>query len=640
MSELLESVREKQRRRTERTMLVVMIGMTALFAVVIGRVVQLQFAPSEALAEHVSEHRRWQHDEAVRGDLLDRRGRVIAASKGAHRLIIDPTQVEAPYGALVAALSDALDMDATEVGRRLIGRVEANRMRKLEGRSPSRYLRMGPVLSERQEGRLRRMAESFRGMHFEACQERETLFDCGMESLVGKVGAEERGLLGAELTFEEALRPDRGRLRYVHDGTGSPLWTVYGGHEQGKAGDDIRLSIDAAIQQIAWEELGVGLEQADAAGGRIIIADPTTGEILAMADRIRDDADVAPFDAAEYLTWLKAGGSGLHRRYDTIPHDPFRRDEPARARNRCVEDLYEPGSTFKPFMWSVVTERGLAAPEETIPTHKGRWRAPNGRLIEDVSPMDELSWSDVLLYSSNIGMVQVTARLSDEQMRSDVLRFGFGRPTGIGLPGESPGIVTPPSRWSDHTQTSVAMGYEVGVTPLQMIRAFSVFARNGPFAGSMPALRLEAAPSDVLVTETRTRVLPDWVAYQAREAMVGVAEAMNERASRRYPDEPALRHTFFGKSGTAKIVRPDGRGYLKRQYNSSFIAGGPVQEPRLVVLVIIDDPGPERIRSRMHYGSAVAGPVVRRVMRRVLEYLGVPPDRKSELDGAGMASAE
>ncbi len=629
MTDPLEPFRELQRRRVDRIGVVLLALLGVAFVAVFARVVQLQIRPGDALQQHISEHVSARHEYASRGSLLDRRGRIIATSEGARRLIIDPTLVKEPYGALVNAVAEVLNAEPHVIGQRLMGAISRNQQRAESGRPPSRYLRMGDILEPWQHARLKTLREEheFACIQFEVCQVRTTHAIAGIGGVIGKVGKDEQGLLGAELAWNESLRPESGRLRFVHDGLGEPLWARVGGHDQASEGDDIRLSIDLVLQQIAWEELATGLEQADAAGGRIIILDPTSGEILAMADQIRDVPALVPFDSESYGRWLASGARGFHPRYETIRPDPGRAsDDPALSRSRCVEDLYEPGSTFKPFMWSVVTERGLATPEEIIPTHQGRWRAPNGRVLEDVYAARELSWSDVLRHSSNIGMVQVTTRLTDAQMRSDVLRFGFGRPTGVGLPGESPGLVTPASRWSSHTQTSVSMGYEIGVTPIQMARAFSVFARNGDLAGTLPPVRLRAVTAEQLHAETKTRVLPDWVSYLARDVMVAVADAMSRRAQSNYRDEPPLNYSLFGKSGTAKIVRPDGRGYLKRQYNSSFIAGAPVAEPRIVVLVVIDDPGPSRIENRSHYGSLVAGPVVRRVVRRSLQYLGVPED--------------
>lgn len=324
---------------------------------------------------------------------------------------------------------------------------------------------------------------------------------------------------------------------------------------------------------------------------------------------------------------------GRRPRYTTIRADGGR--SAAGLRNRCVEDAYEPGSTFKPFMWAEVTALGLARPEEVFNTHDGEWTTPYGRRITDVEPFGTQTWAHILVHSSNIGMVQGTARMSFKQMRDAVLKLGFGSRTKIGLPGESTGLVTPLKRWSNYSQTSVASGYEVAVTPLQMVRAFSVFARTGDAAGTLPPIRLTAIDPElhggVVGGE---RVLPAEVANLTRETMRGVTERLDSRLSRNAEAEP-LRYDAFGKSGTAEIPlgppppgkrRPKGSdGYYQGQYNSSFIAAAPAEHPRVVVVVVIDDPGPQRVATRTHYGAATAGPVNRRIIERTLGYLGVPP---------------
>jgi cell division protein FtsI (penicillin-binding protein 3) len=316
-------------------------------------------------------------------------------------------------------------------------------------------------------------------------------------------------------------------------------------------------------------------------------------------------------------------GSGA--RFRVLRPDPGREIHPALGRNRCVEDVYEPGSTFKPFMWSAVTEAGLARPDEIIDTEGGMWRTPYGRLIEDVIDRDRQTWREVLLNSSNIGMVKVTDRMTDRQMQLAIRKFGFGARTNVGLPGEAVGLVTDEANWTKYTRTSVAFGYEVAVTPVQMVRAFSAFARADRLAGALPRLRLVAATEREIGADPIVRVIPDWVAHLARESMRGVAENMDNRLLREGILETEPQYSMFGKSGTAEIANPYDRGYFDDQHVSSFIAGAPAEDPRIVVLVVIDDPSPDLVRQRRHFGSWTAGPVVRRITERTLAYMGVAP---------------
>lgn len=488
-----------------------------------------------------------------------------------------------------------------------------------------KYLSIGDILPDWQVEQVRRI--TLPGVHLERRSVREITGGPAIASIVGLVGVDHNGLLGAERSFDERIEPTAGRLDYVRDARGRAMWVEASGYRPAVPGKGLWLSADLAIQQIADEEIERGVIDADAAGGRIIVLDPATGELLAMRDFIRPLPGLTdpPQRGAGKPSRPVDPDPGAGVRYRTIRPDPAREIHPALGRNRCVEDVYEPGSTFKAFIWSSVTERGLARPEEVFNTHNGLWTNPYGRVIRDVIPKPSLTWTEVLVNSSNIGMTQGVDRLTFDQARADILRFGFGVRTGLGLPGESPGLVTSRRDWTRYTQTSIASGYEIGVTPLQMVRAFSAFARSGALAGSLPALRLRAVTPAELAAEKPVPVIPAWLASQTRDAMRKVGEIMNTRIRDTFKEEPPLRYSLFGKSGTAEIPRPDGRGYFKNQHNSSFIAGAPAEQPRIVVLVIIDDPGPALVARRHHYGSWIAGPVVRRVIERTLEYLGVPP---------------
>lgn len=636
--------------------------MTVLFLLMLGRVVQLQISPGELLSAHITDRISASPHPGPRGDLLDRRGRILAATTFGHRVFVDPARFPSPPDGALAELADAIGMPVEEVAARVVPRIAENERRLLRAVERSgagelldapapvedgplgararliRYVSVGGVLEDWRVDLVRSLR--IPGVHLETRSVRHQPAGELAASIVGKVGIDHDGLLGAELTLDGKVSPEPGRLRYVHDARGRPLWVEPDGFQPSRRGADVRLSIDLELQRIATDELRSGMEFADAAGGRVVVLDPHTGEILAMVDLLREVSDAVPFD------WDNPPPRGSRgTRYIAIRPDERREIHPSLGRNRCVEDVYEPGSTFKPFMWAAVTELGLADPGEVINTEMGRWRTPYGRRLDDVVRRGTQTWAEVLINSSNIGMAKVTRRMSDRQMRSAVLRFGFGSRTGVALPGESPGIVTPERSWSKYTQTSVAMGYEVAVTPVQMVRAFAAFARRGEMAGTLPPLRLTAATPGEPETLALERVVPAEIAELTRETMRGVTRNLDQRLAQRDPGFADVRYEMFGKSGTAEIPigpPPDGRprprgvdGYYRGQYNSSFIAGGPAEDPRLVVLVVIDDPGPERIRRREHYGSSVAGPVVRRIMDRSLEYLGVPPRAGVELAAGG-----
>lgn len=616
--------------------------MTVVMLVMLGRVAQLQIHPGEALAQNVQQRISGKSEPAVRGDLMDRRGRLIATSRFGYRAFVDPTEFPDPPDEAIGRLAEAIGGSGAEIGEKIVVRMADNAQREAERaeaetdeqiRGLLRYVVVSGLLEDGQIAAVRDL--KLPGVHLEQRAVRSYPGGQLAASLIGKVGFEHTGLLGAEYALEGRLKGDDGGLRYVRDAWGRPLWIHPDGRRPAKRGEDVRLSIDLELQRLAVTELARGVEEADAAGGRLVMLDPITGEILAIADILREVPDALPF------VWHDIDPEGEQPpfpepgtvRYNVMADDPGRKVHPALGRNRCVEDIYEPGSTFKPFMWSAVTEAGAADPDEEFDTEGGSWRTSYGRLIEDVTAGDTMTWTEVLVNSSNIGMTKGTERLSPEQLHGAIVRFGFGQVSGIGLPGEAAGLVTSLARWNKYTHTSVAFGYEVAVTPVQMVRAFGAFARTGRLAGTLPPVRLTAVGQDESQGDLLHRVLPGEVTELVRQALREVARKMEAKMAAKDPAEANWRYDIFGKSGTAEIPLtspPKGkripRGhptYFDDQFNSSFIAAGPAESPRLVVLVVIDDPGPFQVRNRMHYGSSVAGPVVRRVLEQGLAYLGV-----------------
>jgi len=625
------------------------LGLVGLLMIMLARVVQLQAWPSAALTEFRGGRESVVPEPGRRGDILDRRGRVLAASTFGQRVFVDPARMHLPPDADIITLADALGVEPDKIGPRILDAMKNNQVRAamiaaaevgpvppddIQATKPLpliRFVRVSEVLPDHRVEIVRKL--KLPGVHMETRAVRETTGDDLVASLLGKVGSCETGMMGAERVLDARVQPKAGRIEYVRDSAMRPLWVEAGGYQPPQRGEDVRLSIDLNLQRIATEELRRGIEDAHAEGGRLVMMDPRTGEILAMVDLYRKVSDAVDYDWKAIIPKDKVPGTP---RYVTIRADAARETHAALGRNRCVEDVYEPGSTFKPFMWSAATELGMADPTDTINTEGGIWKTPYGRQVRDVVKKPVQTWAEVLINSSNIGMVKITSLMSGKQMRDAVVKFGFGRSTGTGLGGESPGIVTAPKDWKNFTQTSVAMGHEVAVTPVQMARGFCVFARLGDQAGTLPGVRLTAAAQgpapDVQVTK---RVLPTAIADLARNTMRGVTANLDRKLSLRHPPEIGWRYELFGKSGTAEIPigkppegkrRPKGSdGYFRSQYNASFIAGGPIEEPRLVLLVVIDDPGPDRVKVREHYGSFVAGPVVRRTMERALAYLGATP---------------
>lgn len=667
---------------------------TLVLLVVVGRVAQLKTAPSDDLLPYISDRVTREVEPSARGDLLDRRGRPLSMSEVGYRVIIDPVAAERRMDVVIAALAESMGVPTEEIGEPLVRAVAANQQARAEagldelpsgeaGPTPDtfmarltraferaklsweaggernagprvsqkRYLPVGPMLDREIANLVRE--RGLPGVLLEKRLVRQYPGGDDVASILGKVGFGHVGLLGAERSLDERLRGTDGRIGFVHDSGARPVRIDAETTVRGERGEDVSLSLDLELQRIAIEELQRGMEDADAAGGRLVMMRPETGEIVAMVDLYREVPGLVPFPWVDPETpteaWPALPPEGERPRYATLPPDDREGKHPAMWRNRCVEDIYEPGSTFKSFVWASAWQMGVIADGERLSTRP--YTTPFGRTIDDVTKRDEQDWRSILVHSSNVGMFKMSERITHGQLHGIVDRFGFGSVTRIGLPGESPGIVTPLEKWTDYSHTSVVIGHEVAVTPVQMVRAFGAYARTGERAGTLPHLRLTVPTASELSAEPVVRVLDPEVATLTRGVLVGVADRMQASMGRQFPDTPEPGYTLFGKSGTAEIPvvppfvrdedgeilrdekgrriqmgRPRGAGgYFSEQYNSSFIGGAPAEDPRLVVLVVIDDPGPDRVRQRQYFGSSTAGPVVRRVVERSLRYLGVPP---------------
>lgn len=584
-------LQSSQARRIQRWggwyLALLLVGLAAL----LGRVVQLKVAPNERLQSAVGSSLSSRVELTRRGDLLDRCGRVIATSTVGFRLFVDPGLVE-DVETLAFNLANLIDVEPADVER------------KIASRANSRYVVIDQHLEAWQVEALRR--GNLRGVGIEPRLVRHYPHVDLAAGVVGKVGFEHTGQGGFELIFNRDMTASLGKLTFLRDVRRQALWIDPDDYEPGRDGESVRLSIDLVIQEFAEKRLRRAMEEFNAAGGRIIVADPLSGDVLAMAD---------------FLNPARADDPEL-------TNDPLRKIHPALGRNRCVTDPYEPGSTFKPFVWAVATEMKKSQLDEILPTpyaEEGGWRTPYGRWIRDTHFYGPVSWRTVLVKSMNTGMAMIAERMSHRDMQSAIRRFGFGRKTSCGLPGESAGIMTSPRKWKTYTQSSVSMGHEIAVTPVQMVRAFSAFCRDGSLMNlrlTIDDSRLSSAAKSAIADQSSNRsssmpVISSEIVAITRDAMRSVMEEGTGRAAQ------SSKYTLFGKSGTAQLPRRDRKGYHQDRYVSSFIAAAPYHHPQIIVLCVLDDPD----RRRGHFGGAIAGPVVRDVIDESLNYLGVPADK-------------
>jgi cell division protein FtsI/penicillin-binding protein 2 len=563
------------------------------------RVAQLKVAPPGQLDAAAGRRTSDRREIAQRGEVLDRRGRPLAMSLVGYRLFCDPAYI---YESGWEKAKQAAKKDPTAVAECDPFRDAAIALSPVLRQPPQaifdllrrnaerRFVVLAQDVDESQVEQLRAMDVDGVGMESKLVRSYPAQ---GLASqLVGKVGFEHTGQSGVEFAFDRELRPVDGHVRALRDAFGRTLWINRDDYVPGDPGADVRLTVDLAIQESAERHLTSMVDEVNAGGGRVIVMDARNGDVLAMADILR-----------ERPGWKEA------------TRDPARRIHPSLGRNRNFTDPYEPGSTFKSFVWARATQLGAARPEEIIPLPQGGpYVTPFGRVIRDVKYPGSVSWKTVLVKSLNGGMATVALRMTHQQMQEMVRDFGFGQKVAMGIPGESGGIVTTPAKWSNYTQTSVAMGHEIAATPIQMVRAFSAFARPD---GAMASPRLVLPVGDDGTPAASRPLIDPAIALVAREAMQGVVEEGTARKAQ------STRYRMFGKTGTAELSIPGERGYDRDRYTASFLAAAPASDPRIVVLCIIDDPD----KRKGHFGGSIAGPVVRDVVDETLQYLGVPYDQ-------------
>lgn len=541
------------------------VGVVALcMMVLLGRVIQLQFQPEEAVLARMERTSGSATLQARRGSLLDSRGRTLAVSRLGYRLFADPQLIADP-SRFAFEIAHAIDDDPARIDQ------------LIDARFDSRYVVLNPLLDQSQVHTLREQPIPGTGM--QARLVRQYPHGPVAGQIIGFVGTDHTGLDGAEHAFDDYLMGRSGILRMLRDVRRRPLWVERDGFVPPEDGRDVRLSIDTVIQDIAEKELAAACEEYQAARGEIVVMDARNGQLLAMAN------------------WPP-----LHPMEFTTADDYIRR-------NRCLTDAYEPGSVFKPFLHAMATDMGLARGNQRIDTGPGVWRSPRGRRLRDAHPHGQLTWDEVLVVSSNIGMAIVAGQMSRQQMYDAVRSFGFGTRPGTGLAGESPGLVNPVRDWTHYSLTSVPMGQEIGVTPVQLAQGLSAFANDGMIV--VPSVLADDAELPIY-----KRVVSPAVARHTRMVM---RDVVVEGTGRRAQSEL---YRIWGKTGTAQMARRNGRGYEPGKYTASFIGGAPLLDPRIVVVVSVHEPE----TSLGYYGGIVSAPTAKAVIEQTLSYLGVPPD--------------
>jgi len=402
--------------------------------------------------------------------------------------------------------------------------------------------------------------------------------------VVGTVGMEDSGQSGIEHEFDEELRGRSGKMFISVDARRQWFSDV---EKQPEPGENLVLTIDKNIQYIAEKELEQAIHDTQAIAGTVIVENPHTGEILALANR------------------------------PTFNPNLRKQITPAALTNRAVSYVYEPGSTFKLVTISAALEEKLTNPDEVFDCQMGAI-VYNGMRIRDSKPHGLLPVWGVLAESSDVGAIKIALRLGQDRFYKYIRAYGFGQQTGIELPGETRGLTKPVSRWSKVSIAAISMGQEIGISPMQLAGLISTFANDGVWVAPRIVtgrVAPQAAPQTVAFHPGNSRrVISSYTAAEMRSMMQKV---VLEGTGRKAILEG---YSSAGKTGTAQKVDPATGAYSKTKYIGSFAGFAPVNNPQIVVAVILDS------AVGLHQGGQVSAPVFRRVAQQVLEYLHTPHD--------------
>jgi len=564
------------RTRTPQARMLLVAGVFAgLFLLMLGRAVGLAVFRGSALAALAArQHRQRIELMPHRGPIVDRNGVALALSVDVPSVYVRPREFAGQEERL-PALAEALGLSVRTVRAKLATDQPFVWLKRQA--SPREALAV-----ERLE--LRGVASATESRRF---YPQHSL----AAHVLGFVGVDSQGLEGIEHELDRFLRGQPRYLEVDRDARGREMYTR-GAQMPSAQGGRVELTLDARIQDATERELAAGVAAARAVAGSAVVLDARTGEVRALAN-------VPTYNPN---TPLEAAG----------------RDWRSRIRNRAITDAYEPGSTFKAVLASAAIAERVVSPHEMLYCEKGRYRIGKWP-IRDAHPHGWLTFADVIRYSSNIGASKVAERLGQERYHHYLRTFGFGARTDIGLPGETGGIMRAVKTWARIDLATHSFGQGVAVTPLQMAVAFAAIANGGELLRPFIVRRIVAAQGAVVVRNQPSvvrRVMNQRAAETVTALLRGVVEETGGTGTRARVEG----FTVAGKTGTAQKANPDGRGYSSKRVGS-FAGFVPADDPRLVIVVVIDEP---RTSS---YGGVVAAPVFRAIAAAALKRSGVEPRR-------------
>ena len=535
-------------------------AMTCAFTALVWRAVDLQVMDREFLrGQGDARHLRVVAMPAHRGMILDRQGEPLAISTPVQSVWVNPQEIITAREQL-PRLANLLELDMDYIQRTLASRAGREFV----------YLRrhISPDLASQVR------ALEIPGLYLQ--QEYRRYYPAGevMAHVLGFTDIDDDGQEGLELAYSEWLRGLPGAKRVIKDGRRNIVETVESIRPP-QPGRDLRISIDRRIQFLAYRELKAAVQQHGARSGSAVILDVQRGEVLAMVNQPS---------------------------YNPNNREQRRSD---RFRNRAVTDVFEPGSTIKPFTVAAALEAGRYQPHTLIDTSPG-YMTVGRNTVKDIRNFGPMDVTGVMRKSSNVGVVKMALSMPPKTLWGMLSRVGFGTTTGSGFPGEAAGLLVNHPRWRDIELATLSFGYGLSVTPLQLAEAYSVIANDG-LLRPVSFLQQEQVPAGQRVMSARV----------AREVRAMMEEVLGPEGTA--PRARVAGYRVAGKTGTVR--KSVAGGYAENRYQALFAGMAPASQPRLVMVVVIDEPSRDE-----YYGGAVAAPVFSRVMTGALRLMNIPPD--------------
>ena len=566
------------RGRRYALLLVLLCG----FAVVLFRLVTLQVLQAAELTVKADrQHQKTVSLEGARGTIVDRHGKVLAMNMEVPSVFGIPTALDSP-SKTARYLSPVLHVRTDELEKKL--------------RQDRSFVWLARKLDPEQGHRLERMPMDGIGVVMEG----RRFYPKGslLAHVLGFAGMDGEGLEGIERRYESQLHGEKRVAVLQRDALGRTVFPKGLAEQSPAPGHSLTLTIDEVVQYIAEKELDEAVAKARAKAGTVIVLDPQTGQLLALAISPRFDPNTV---------------AGL---------------TPDRWRNRALTDAYEPGSTMKAIVAAAALEEKVMKPNSMVYGENGKMVIAN-TTIHDHEKLGWVTFSQVIEKSSNIGAAKTGMALGDQRLYRYLQAFGFGQKTDIDLPGEAGGLLKNPREWGRRSLASISMGQEIGVTPMQMVTAVAALANGGVLMKPYAVSEVRDAQGKVLrefLPQVKRRV----VSPETARTVTSILEGVVTNGTGTKASIPGFR--VAGKTGTAQKIDPRTGAYSTTQFVGSFVGFVPADNPRLAMIVVVDEPQGEA------WGGTVAAPVFRRVGEQVLNYLGVAVDEPVKLAMAAVES--